>query len=93
MNQSPTLKEYANGSKEWYLNGKPHRVDGPAIEYADGDKHWYLNGKWHRVDGPALMYADGERHWYLKGIRFSEEEHKYYSTHLVEFELEYGEQL
>ena len=34
----------ANGSKEWYLNGKLHRTDGPAIEFADGTKSWYLNG-------------------------------------------------
>ena len=30
--------EYADGSKEWYLNGKLHREDGPACEYADGSK-------------------------------------------------------
>ena len=34
-----------NGDKAWYLNGKQHREDGPAIEYADGSKWWYLNGK------------------------------------------------
>jgi len=27
-------EEFADGSKFWYLNGKPHRVDGPAIEWA-----------------------------------------------------------
>ena len=40
------IAEYANGSKEWYLDGKYHRVDGPAIEYANGSKHWYLNNLW-----------------------------------------------
>ena len=35
---------YNDGSKFWYLNGKRHREDGPAVEYADGDKFWYLNG-------------------------------------------------
>ena len=29
---------------EWFLNGKYHRVDGPAIEYANGYKCWFLNG-------------------------------------------------
>ena len=38
-----TLKVYANGSKEWNLNGDLHREDGPAIEHADGYKSWYLN--------------------------------------------------
>jgi hypothetical protein len=31
-------KIYDNGDKCWYLNGKLHRTDGPAIEYANGDK-------------------------------------------------------
>ena len=37
--------EGADGTKEWWLNGKRHRVDGPAIERADGGKEWYLNGE------------------------------------------------
>jgi len=32
-------------TKEWYLNGKHHREDGPAVEYSDGTKEWYLYGK------------------------------------------------
>ena len=58
-------KVYPNGDKRWYLNGKLHRVDGPAIEYADGDKYWYLNGKRHREDGPAIEFANGSKFWYL----------------------------
>ena len=34
-----------DGIKRWFLNGKLHRVDGPAIEWPDGSKYWYLNGK------------------------------------------------
>ena len=34
-----------NGDREWRLNDKCHREDGPAIEHADGSKSWYLNGK------------------------------------------------
>ena len=37
--------EYANGYKEWYLNGKCHREDGPAIDDVNGYKEWYINGK------------------------------------------------
>ena len=33
------------GTKWWYLNGKYHRVNGPAIEWNISDKWWYLNGK------------------------------------------------
>ncbi|MDE1834530.1 MAG: hypothetical protein KGH64_04285, partial [Candidatus Micrarchaeota archaeon] len=61
--------EYANGGKEWYLNGKRHRTDGPAVEYADGYKAWYLNGQRHRTDGPAVEYADGSKEWYLNDQR------------------------
>jgi len=32
------------GNKRWYVNGKFHRTDGPAIEYSNGSKFWYLNG-------------------------------------------------
>ena len=38
------VKVYDSGGKEWYLNGKLHREDGPAIEWIDGCKSWYLNG-------------------------------------------------
>ena len=40
-----TVKVYDNGDKEWYLDGKRHREDGPAVEGASGYKHWYLNGE------------------------------------------------
>jgi hypothetical protein len=49
------------------LDGKLHRVDGPAYEGADGRKRWWLNGKLHRVDGPAVEGADGRKEWWLNG--------------------------
>jgi hypothetical protein len=61
----PECKTYPNGAKEWYLNGKHHREDGPACEYPNGTKEWWLNGKRHREDGPACEYANGDKHWYL----------------------------
>jgi len=33
-----------SGTKEWRLNGKRHREDGPAIERASY-KEWWLNDK------------------------------------------------
>ena len=39
------VEVYLSGNKIWWLNGKLHREDGPAIEYANGDTFWYLNGK------------------------------------------------
>ncbi len=61
------VRVHDNGDKFWYLNGKHHREDGPAIEYSNGTKYWYLNGKYHREDGPAIEWADGTKYWYLNG--------------------------
>jgi hypothetical protein len=57
----------AAGTKRWFLNGKLHREDGPAIELANGYKAWYLNGKFHREDGPAIEYTNGDKAWWLNG--------------------------
>ena len=61
--------EFANGDREWYVNGDLHRLDGPAVEYADGDQVWYVNGLYHRTDGPAIEHACGNRFWYQNGQR------------------------
>ena len=64
------------GDKIYFLNGKYHRKDGPAIEHADGDKWWYFHGTLHREDGPAVERADGEmNHWYLGGTSYTETEY------------------
>ena len=55
----------ADGTKYWYLEGKLHRVDGPAIEYANGSKQWFLEDKLHRVDGPAIEDANGFKRWWF----------------------------
>ena len=62
------------GAREWYLNGKRHREDGPAFEHVNGARReWYLNGKRHREDGPAVEFANGIREWYLTGKRHRED--------------------
>ena len=61
------VKVWPDGHKVWYLNGKYHREDGPAIELASGSKVWCLNGKQHREDGPALECASGDKMWFLEG--------------------------
>ena len=35
--------EWHDGTKEWRLNGKLHREDGPAVEYDNHVRSWYLN--------------------------------------------------
>ena len=62
-----TVKEFPNGNKEWRLNGRLHREDGPAIIFADGRETWYLEGYYHREDGPAVEYSNGDKSWYLHG--------------------------
>jgi hypothetical protein len=63
MDNEPTIEIANNGTKRWILNGKLHRVDGPATEYADGEKAWYLNG----------LYCSFDR-WLTANKYISEEE-------------------
>jgi hypothetical protein len=51
-----------SGDKEWWLNDKLHREDGPAVEYTDGSTGWYLNDKLHREDGPAVEWWLNDKH-------------------------------
>jgi len=45
-----------NGDRYWYLYGKLHRTDGPAIEQ-ENCKSWYLHGK---------KWPEGERRYLAK---------------------------
>ena len=57
------------GDKEYYIDGRLHREDGPAIEYANGDKAYYIDGKLHREDGPAIECVSGKKYYYLNDIK------------------------
>jgi hypothetical protein len=59
-------------SKDYMVNGKLHREDGPAKVLPNGVKEWYLNGKLHREDGPAIEYKNDEEEWYMHGKRHRE---------------------
>jgi hypothetical protein len=74
------VEYYEDGSKMyegWYIDGKSHRLDGPAYiaYYEDGSKRyewWYIDGNLHRLDGPARIgyYSDGSKSyewWYIDG--------------------------
>ena len=63
----PECKIDPFGTKEWFLNGKLHREDGPAHEFPNGTKAWYLNGKHHREDAPAVEWSNGAKEWWLNG--------------------------
>jgi len=74
VEQEPICKTTSDGTKNWFLNGKHHREDGPAVEYTNGDNHWFLHGKRHREDGPAVELAGGYKYWFLHGKELTEEE-------------------
>jgi len=69
MKDQPKMTLHADGTKEWLLNNKHHRIDGPAIEWPNGSKEWCLNGNRHRTDGPAAEWTDGSKEWCLSGNR------------------------
>jgi hypothetical protein len=71
MDNEPTLSINSIGDKGWFLNGKRHRIDGPAIELANGIKYWFLHGRCHRIDGPAVEYATGTKQWWLNDNYYS----------------------
>jgi len=68
-----TVKVYDNGTTFWYLNGKLHRENGPAILRNDGSKEWFFNGQLHREDGPAIEAGNGTKFWFLNGQRHRED--------------------
>ena len=65
----------SEGNKRWFnVQGRLHRIDGPAVELANGSKAWWLNDKLHREDGPAIEWANGTNEWWLHGKQYTEEE-------------------
>ena len=66
--------ESSNGNKEWYINGKRHREDGPAAEWFT-QKFWWVNDKMHRLDGPAQISDYGYVEWWINGRKYSKVEH------------------
>ena len=63
-----------NGTKHWYFEDEPHRINGPAVEYLDGEKYWCFNGEYHRINGPAVEYYNGITDWYINGQYYPNEE-------------------
>ena len=54
----------------WHdVDGRPHRLGGPALVLETGGKAWFRNGERHREGGPAIVFADGGEEWWLDGVR------------------------
>lgn len=65
--------------EEYFLNGKYHRIDGPAnIHWLNnGQKdieEYYINGRLHREDGPSIIWYHNGRKlhelYYLNGVNY-----------------------
>ena len=79
-------------AKNWHLDGRLHREDGPASiqYYPDGTpdlKSWLRNGLLHREDGQAMLayYPDGKvalTSWWLNGNQYTKAEWIEANTHL-----------
>lgn len=65
------IKTHQDGSKEYWVDGRLHREDGPAIDYVNGTQYWYKHGKLHREDGPAIMWWDGRQYWFLDDLEYT----------------------
>lgn len=53
---------------QWYVDGKRHRVGGPAVKHRDSDYcAYYINDRLHRVGGPAVVYDNGDVAYYYDG--------------------------
>lgn len=63
------VTHFPDGSEEWRLDGKTHRIDGPAITDRNRTEIWYLNGVRHRDNGPAVTRPDGSEEWFRHGYR------------------------
>ena len=60
-----TVRVYSDGSKEYFLNGKLHKEDGPAVEYTNGYKAWYKNGKPYNENGPVVIHPNGDKEYFV----------------------------
>ena len=54
-----------NGSREWWVEGRLHRVGGPAVEDVNGEKQYYLNGV---AQTAASVSAAPKKPWWKKKL-------------------------
>lgn len=62
--ESPPVTVHRDGTKQWFLNGKLHRIGAPATMWPNGTNFWYQHGKLHRDDAPAIEWANGDKEWW-----------------------------
>ena len=70
----PARKNIQNSTFSYFINGVPHRIDGPAKRFRNGDKEWWCKGKLHNLAGPAIQYSDGGKEWWVNNYTSYEPE-------------------
>jgi hypothetical protein len=73
-NENGPAVVYVNGDVCWYIHGRAHREDGPAIDW-EAYKAWYINGVYHREDGPAIENKNNNK-FYIEGKEIREGDFK-----------------
>jgi hypothetical protein len=58
-------RECADGSREWWLHGRRHRDDGPAVERCCPPWRFGAGGRPERVAGPPSLRLE----WWAHGVR------------------------
>jgi len=58
-------------TKEWWVDGKQHRKDGPAVMINRQNfvrMEWWENGVLHREQKPAVIDSDGNLEYWENGV-------------------------
>ena len=67
---------HSSGTKIWFIHGKIHRENGPALMTSLGEI-WYYQGMIHRLNGPAIINKENNNQsYYIYDIEYSK---KYYN--------------
>ena len=58
----------------YWVDGKLHRTNGPAIAWSNGEQSYWINDKLHRLDGPAVTWDNGEEFYFVDNKEVSKED-------------------
>lgn len=75
-NDKPAIEYFGDWGtrKEFFIYGKRHRENNPAI-IEDCGVHYFLNNKYHNENGPAVIMKKIGSIYYLEGNEYTEDNH------------------
>lgn len=80
---APAIEACDGMMKVWHVNGKEHRLDGPARD--DGYyRAWATGGKFHRIDGPAREWNGHPGEWNVMGKKLNDDELCFHLARMIE---------